>query len=126
MAYTALQAVNKILKRLQKIQGSGEELTSFTDSRIQHSIDVTLEYLNDAIHELYRVSGEPMPQQQAEQNITLATGTREYTFSPADVEEIDWPLLEETLGQYIFEYPGGYERMRRLQTQPSSYTGRPA
>ena len=42
MAYNALQVMNKLLKRAQLIQGSSQELSDFTDSRVQHSIDVML------------------------------------------------------------------------------------
>jgi hypothetical protein len=37
--------------------------------------------------------------------------------------QIRFPLIDQTNGFRIHEYPGGYEAMRRNQLQPDNYTG---
>lgn len=125
MAYTLLQVLNRVLKRTNVITGVSGELAGLTDSAKQTYIDVALQVINEGIHELYSQSGIALPQESATQNITLSTGTREYTFSPDDIESIRWPLLDETNGNQIYPYPGGYEKMRAEQLQPGNWTGLP-
>lgn len=124
MAYTLLNAVNLVLKRAKVISGINGALTSLTDSPRQPYIDVVTQVINESIHELYSESELPQPNQSATSNITLVNGTREYTL-PSDLEQIRYPLQDTTNGKYIWEYPGGYEQMRKDQNIASVYTGLP-
>jgi len=124
MAKTVLDAVNETLKRVGMISGDAGELTTLTDSGRQHSIDVTVQIWNELINDLYAASNVPLPQESATGNITLVDGTREYTL-PADLEQIRWPLINQTEGHRIDLYPGDFEQMRIDQLIPANFTGRP-
>ena len=124
MSYSLLDAVNRVLKRVKVISGVNGELSSLTDSPRQTYIDVAVQIINESIHELYSVNEKPMPMESATQNVTLVNGTREYALSPIP-EAIRFPLIDTTNGRYIFEYIGGYERMRMEQPQPDNFQGTP-
>lgn len=124
MAYTLLNAVNATLKRVKIITGVNGALTSLTDSPRQTFIDQTVQIINESIHELYSESELPQPNQSASSTITLASGQREYDL-PVDLEQIRYPLIDQTHGKYIFEYPGGFEKMRVDQLIPGNFKGIP-
>jgi len=124
MTYSLLNAVNAVLKRGKIISGATGALTSLTDSARQTYIDTIVQIINESIHELYSESELPQPNQSGESNITLVTDTREYTL-PSDLEQIRYPLLDQTNGKYIYEYKGGYEQMRKDQNIPGNYKGLP-
>ncbi len=130
MAYTLLNAVNASLKRVNIIGGDINELTSFTDPGRQNHIDVMLQVWNAVVHELFRLTNEALPSEVGTANLTLA-GQREYTIAAAgdivasDFELIRWPLIDETNGQWITEYTGGWDAMRIDQLQPGEWTGLP-
>lgn len=124
MAETLLTAVNRVLKRVKVIQGEDGELATLTDSARQVYIDLAVSLINEVIQELYSSSFRPMPTEAKNGTITLVTSTREYTV-PTDLLEIRWPLINQTTGDKIYPYPGGYEAMRSIQTIPADYTGRP-
>lgn len=124
MAYTFLQAINMSMKRVGEIAGDQGELVSFDDSARQPKVDVMRQVWNEALHHLYSTINVPMPKQMSVQNITLALNEREYDL-PTDFIEIDWPLINESDGQVINCYVGGWRQMRRDQLQPDTYTGLP-
>lgn len=121
---TLLDAVNATVKRAQITK---ETLTSFTGQGSDHDIDVMVQSWNDLTHHMMRA--KTVAQETATANLTLVTDTREYAFDgaalPTDVEKINWPLIDETNGYWIEEYPGGYDAMRWDQLQPANWTGRP-
>jgi hypothetical protein len=110
MASTLLEAVNLILKRTGYIAGDAGELSTLTDSGRQRAIDLAVAVINEGIDELYSASEIDLPNEQAEDTITLVTGDRDYAL-PDDIVQIRWPLIDRTNGQYIFEYAGGYNKM---------------
>lgn len=124
MSRTLLQGVNDVLKRLGYIKGNSGDLTSLTDSQRQVAIDLTIQSWNEIIIDLYDSCEIPFPNETTTTNITLATSDRDYSI-PADLIYIRWPLINATYGYEIFEYPGGFDQMRRDQTIPANYTGRP-
>lgn len=124
MAYTLLDATNLLLKRVKIIAGASGALTSLTDSPRQTMVDTAVQVINESIHELYSETERPLPLESETANITLTNGNREYPL-PADLEKIRYPLLDTTHGQYVYEYDGGYEQMRKDQPQPGNYTGLP-
>ena len=123
MAYTFLQAMNMSLKRVNEIKGVQGELASFDDSARQTKIDTMRQVWNEAINEIYSLHRLPLPTEVKAQTISLLT-QREYDLN-SDVAEIRWPLHDETNGQFIHEYPGGWEVMRINQPYPEEYTGLP-
>lgn len=120
---TFLTGVNDVLNRVHITSVNGP-ITSFTDSGRQVHIDLAIQLWNEAIDSLYDIANIPRVQETAVTNITLVTGTREYDL-PSGFVQIRWPLLDETHGYEISEYPGGYVQMRRDQLQPSQWTGLP-
>ena len=124
MALTLLNAVNETLKRVNLIQGDTGVLTDLTDSAKQHWIDSHVQLWNEVVDELYRLHGAAFSTEASTANVTLVTSTREYTLE-TDLLSIYWPLINETDGDRIWEYPGGYNQMRKDQLQPSQWTGQP-
>lgn len=124
MPKNLLNGVNDVLKRVQIIKGENGELSSFTDSTIQHEIDTAIQYWNEVLEELYSKTKMPMPTEASSANITLVTGQREYSL-PADCLTVRYPLMENTTGYYIFEWVKGYEDLRSHQQIPDNFTGRP-
>lgn len=111
MAKTLLNSVNEILKRTSFIAGDAGTLTSLTDSARQVAIDQAVQVINEGIQELYAVPGmPPMPLSQAENTVTLATGTRAYALN-SGVVTLRWPLIDKTNSQFIKPFPGGYAAM---------------
>lgn len=124
MVETLLSATNRVLKRVKVIAGEDGELASLTDSARQSYIDLAVSLINEVIQELYSATNIPLPQESASDTITLVTDQREYTL-PTDLLEIRWALINQTNGNKIWEYPGGFEAMRSLQTIPADYSGLP-
>lgn len=122
MSKTLLNGVNEVLKRVGEIQGDASALSSLTDSPRQAYIDLAVQVWNELIDEAYNAADQPLPSILAEATITLATGDRDYALNSA-VSRLYWPLLNETTGQNIEEYPGGYMAMVAEQITPASYTG---
>lgn len=123
MSHTLLNGVNDVLTRVHIVAGDAT-LSSLTDSSKQNAIDVTVQMWNEAIDELYSTARLPKPTQLGETTITLATSTRNYVL-PTDLLRVRWPLLDETNGRYIVEYPDGYMQMISDQPFPANYTGVP-
>lgn len=123
MPKTLLNGVNQVLIKAQ-IVSSKKLLSSLTNSGKQVFIDQAVQAWNEAIDQLYYSAGQSKPDQSASATITLVDGQRRYPFS-LDMVRLKWPLHDETQGQYIDAYPGGYERLRKEQSHPSNYTGQP-
>ena len=116
MAKTLLNGVNEVLVDV-RIVDSANLLASLTDTSRQNSIDIAVQIWNEMIGELYTSAKLAHPQESAEDSITLALSDRSYALA-TDLNQLRWPLHDETNGQYIAEYPGGYEALRRSQPQP--------
>lgn len=120
---TLLNAVNEVFKRVNNIAGDANSLTTLVDSARQHPIDVAIQVINEGMDELYSYTQEGLPMQQAEATITLATGTREYNLA-SDLIRLHFPLIDRTNGQYIVQFPGGYDDMIEWDLQQNQ-TGQP-
>lgn len=123
MAKTLLNCVNEVLKRVKYIN-SNTLLTSLTHTGKQNSIDIAVQCWNETIDQLYADVKEPRPNVLKEDTITLVTNDRDYQMA-ADLVLLHFPLLDETNGQYIVEYIGGYLSLVNDQSHPSNYTGLP-
>ena len=119
---TLLNAVNETFKRVQLIQGDSGLLTTLTDSARQIYIDSAVQLWNEAIDELYTTAEVPHPNELAESTITLVTSTRAYVLN-ASLIQLRFPLLDETNGRFIEEYPGGYMQLVIDQPFPANETG---
>ena len=124
MAKTLLNGCNEVLKRASLIQGDSGVLTTLTDSGRQIFIDTAVQVWNEAIEDLYETVGQTKPNALAEDTITLTTGTRNYTLA-SDLNELYYPFIDETNGNFIVKYPGGYLEMVSNQLVPANYTGQP-
>lgn len=120
---TLLNCVNEVLKRVNVIAGDSELLTSLTDSARQHTIDIAVQVINEGIDELYSVTNKPIPNEQGESAITLVAGSRGYILA-SDLVQMRFPLIDKTNTQYIFQYPGDYNDMLRLDPEQDD-TGLP-
>lgn len=124
MAKTLLNGVNELLKRVGVISGATGELATLTDSAKQHYIDVAVQVINETIEELYETAEQPIPRELAEATITLLTDDRDYALQ-ADLLQIHWPLIDETNGQYIYQWKAGYLSLVEFQHLPATWTGLP-
>lgn len=124
MSKTLLNAVNDTLKRMGSIKGNSGELVSLADSQRQVLIDLAVSCINETVLDIYMASDRPMPNEVGTTNITLVAGDRDYTL-PTDMVAIRWPLINESNGYAISEYPSGWEGLVNDQLQPSNFIGRP-
>ena len=124
MAKTLLNSVNEVMKRAGLIQGATGQLASLTDSGRQVWIDMIVQVVNEGMDELYSHMNVAKPNKVAENTITLATNDRDYALQ-TDLVTLKWPLQDRTNGNFITEYPGGYERMIVSEQVPANYTGLP-
>jgi len=121
---TLLDGVNEVLKKASIISNTNL-LTSLTNSGKQVFIDLAVQSWGESVDQIYSKSKIMMPMQGEEDQITLVENVRSYAL-PCDLVQIRWPLHEEDEGLYIHKYPGGYEELRNIQTQPGNYTGQPS
>ncbi len=121
MSKSLLDGVNEVLKRANVIV-TGTLFTSLTDTAQQHTLDVTVQVINEGIDELYSGT-KMMPSEQAESTITLVTGQREYTLA-SDLIRIIWPMIDRTNLQYLYEFEEGYNSLLLFDPQ-QNYTGLP-
>ncbi len=126
MAYTLLQATNKVLKKVSLIQGSSGELSSLTDSARQTDVDITVSSWNDVMDELYHAG--KLPGEMDTGTFTLSTsGTdsgREYAVDTDFVTMVGNPI-DATNQRTLYPYPGGYLAMREDLQDPDDFTGPP-
>lgn len=121
MAKTLLQGTSEVLKKLGVINA---DLTTLTSGGRQISINRTIQAWNEAIEHLYSIARISMPQEMAENTITLADGDRDYALQ-TDIVQLYFPLIDETNGQYIEEYEAGYFDLVSRQPYPNNETGLP-
>lgn len=120
---TLLNCVNEVLKRV-KVITSNSLLTSLTNTGKQPYIDIAVQAWNETIDQLYGDIKEIRPNVLGEATITLATGDRDYVLA-SGMNILHFPLLDETNGRYIHEYPYGYVNLVNSQSIPANYTGLP-
>ena len=122
MSKTLLNGVNEVLIQLGYIKGNSGELVSLTDAQRQTSIDQVIQAWNRLLIELYNASDIALPNELAENTITLVTDDRDYVLQ-TDLVQIRYPLVNQTTGQQLYEYNGGYTQLFKDQSQPANYTG---
>lgn len=123
MSKTLLDGVNDLLDRVGIIDANGT-LSSLTNQGKQLFIDLAVQVWNETVDDACNMMGIPHIGETGSSTITLVTSTREYTL-PSDLVQIRWPLVDQTNGQYIWEYPGGYQQMRIDQFIPADWEGLP-
>ena len=122
MSKTLLDGVNDVLQRNGIIDSNGA-LGSLTNLGKQLYIDLAVQVWNETVDEVCDMMGVPHPGETGSSTtVTLVAGTREYAL-PSDLVQIRWPLIDETNGNYIQEYPGGYLAMRADQQIPGDWLG---
>lgn len=124
MTVALLTAVNEVLKRVKIIQGDSFALASLTDSPKQNYIDIAVQVWNEAIDQLYSRTDQPRPNIMGTTLITLVLNQRNYPMNSGLVK-LHFPLIDETNGQYISEYPGGFLDLINSQPIPNNYKGLP-
>jgi len=123
VAKTLLNATNDMFKMAGLISGDADALTTLTDSARQKDIDWCGIALNQVIDELYTSASISNDSQQAEDTITLATNTRNYTLH-TNLVRLHWPLIDKTHTQFIFEFAPGYDELLKLDPEVND-TGLP-
>lgn len=123
LSKTLLEGVNDILNRTNITSAAGE-VSSLTNAGKQVYIDTIVQIWNETLDLCCNQMGIPKVGETASSTITLVTDTREYDL-PSDLVQLRWPLIDHTNGHYIWEWPGGYERMRIDQFTPADWTGLP-
>lgn len=123
MTKTLLDGVNDVLDRVGIIDSNGE-LGSLTNQGKQLFIDLAIQIWNETIDDVCNMMGQPHPGEPLSATITLVEDQREYDL-PSGLVQLRWPLIDQTHGHYIHEYPGGYEQMRFDQLLPSEWEGLP-
>lgn len=123
MSKTLLNGINDLLDRVGILDANGE-LGSLTNQGKQLFIDLGIQIWNETVDEICNMMGQPHPGETGSSTVTLVTDTREYDL-PSDLIQIRWPLMDHTNGYYIWEYPGGYEKMRIEQLIPDEWAGLP-
>lgn len=118
---TLLNGINEVLKRTRIIES---DLASLTDSGTQEFINIAIQVWNEVIENVYSRLQRPRPNILSENTITLATDDRDYALQ-TDLTRLYFPFHDETNGQYISEYPGGYLELVRDQPYPANETGLP-
>ena len=121
---TLLNFVNEVLKKGKVINGDSGVLTTLTDSARQLYIDNAVQAINEAMDELYALSGCQKPNVMGTDTITLVTSTRAYTLN-SSLTRLHFPLIDTTNGNYIYEYEGGYQDLFEDQPIPADYTSLP-
>lgn len=128
MAYTLLNAINLVFKRVGTVAGDATAITSLTDSARQRDIDVCIQVWNEAIRAIYdlgQFAGET-----SQGSITLVTGQREYDWA-SDFEQIagdnenEQVFICATNNLRLTPYPGGYQAMFNAQPNPANWQGTP-
>lgn len=128
MAYTLLQAVNKVLGRVGVIQGVSGNLTSLTDSGRQLDVDVAVEVWNEALQDI-AAENDLVPGLSDMGTVTLANGTKEYArpsngTTSKQIELVKW-LTYPGRRFPLEEYAGGYAKMVYEQPDPTLFQGLP-
>lgn len=118
---TLLNGVNEVLKRVQAISS---DLTTLTSGGKQIPVNIAIQMWNETNDALYDLAKRPFPQELAESSITLVTSDRDYSLA-SGMNKMRWPLIDQTNGTYITEYPGGYTSLFEDQPIPANYTGLP-
>jgi hypothetical protein len=95
-----------------------------TDGARQSAIDITVQAWNEAIGSLYTASSLPQPNELAENTIVLVAADRDYVLQ-TDLNQLRFPLLDETFGHRIFEWEKGYDNLVARQLQPATWEGLP-
>lgn len=120
-AKSLLYVVNKVLKRTQHITS---DLSSLTDNAKQVAVNIAIQSINEVVRSLYTEAKMPMPQEVSHGALTLEENVRTYSLS-GDLIQLRFPLIDQTNGDRIYEYPGGYTQLFIDQDIPSNYTGLP-
>ena len=121
MAKTLLNVVSTCLNKARRNTGT---LSSLTNSALQQDIDTFVDAINEVLADL-ATKGTQLTE-AGEGTVTLVSGQREYDL-PSDFAQFSENpvMLDETYGNQIWPYPGGYEGLRRIQTIPSKFVGLP-
>lgn len=123
MAKTLLDGVNDVLTRARVID-SNNQLSTLNSNSHQTAVDIVVQVWNEVIDELFNSTDIPRPNMLKEATLTLVQDDRDYALA-SDVIQLRFPLLDETNGRYISEFPGGYLELVNSQPEPSNFTGLP-
>jgi len=129
---TFLEAVNRMLRLATLMQWDDDDITSFSSTQHAANISLCRQAVQHVLNDL--VADEFLWDEDATGNITTVASTRTYSLA-ADFVQLDgekpwFYLLEGGAGtdaeNFIYEYPGGEDALRKQVFQYLSQTGTPA
>lgn len=122
---TLLQAVNRILRLNAQIRGDTDEITTFSDTQHNASLNLAIVAVQNELVRL--VAEKQIPyERQTSGTITLAAGTRTYSLASDFTGFYGIPHFYDSDGnRQIFEYPGGLEALQVSYYTYATETGDP-
>lgn len=115
---TFLECVNRILRKTAIIRGDTDEITTFSDTQHNASLNLAIVAVQD---EIARLTAERLIpyERQTSGTVTLAASTRTYSLASDFTRFYGTPHFYDSDGnRQIYEYPGGLEA---LQTEYYTY-----
>lgn len=115
---TLLQCVNRILRLNAILRGDTDEITTFSDTQHNASLNLAIVCTQNELVRL--VADRTIPsERQTSGTITLATGTRTYDLAASFTQFYGVPhFYDSGANRQIYEYPGG---LTMLQIQHYTY-----
>lgn len=84
---------------------------------------MAIQAVNETIDELYAATRSSKPNERSSSTITLVAAQQDYALA-SDLVQLNWPLIDRTNSQYIYEMDGGYDAIL-IQDLEQDDTGLP-
>lgn len=120
MAETVLSAVNRILQTGAVIQTN---ITALTANSQQQDVQGAIDALNEVIDDLTDLGA--FPNAVSSGTITITTGNRSFPVAADFVELTQEQMVDQTNGNFLMPYPGGWDQLALDQLIPANFTGLP-
>lgn len=119
-----LACVNRILRANGQIRGDTDEITAFTDTQHNASINIAILAVQDELGDL--VSDRLIPYERRYGDITLSSGSVQNLLEDDFVRFYGTPFFYNAAqNRQIFEYPGGLDKLRLDVPTYTTQTGAP-
>lgn len=129
---TFLEAVNRMLRLATLMQWDDDDITSFSNTQHAGNISLCRQAVQHVLNDL--VADEFLWDEDATGNLTTVASTRTYSLA-SDFVQLDgtkpWFFKlagvagTDAEGQFLYEYPGGEDQLRKEVFQYTSQTGTP-
>ncbi len=117
-----LAAVNRVLRTNGIIKGDDDEVTTFSDTQHNATLNLAIIAIQDELNEL--ISDKLINYELATASITTSSGVRTYALATDFIRFYeDAFFLDSTSNNQIFEYPGGKQILRLENLNYATQTG---